>query len=129
LWRRNFTLIVAVTKITGFSVGGSGVMATDPQGNQAFVFSLGGSATVGTPGFGGGLQIGAATYQNVQGFAGGSYGWEASGGVGLNVGFGKNSNSSGIATYANIGLAAGKNFDWSPSTGSNGLLIVPLCKD
>jgi hypothetical protein len=104
-------------------------MATDPQGNQAFIYSLGGAATVGTPGFGGGLQIGAATYQNVQAFAGASYGWEASGGAGLNVGFGKNSNSSGVATYANIGYAAGRNFDWSPSTGSNGLLIVPVCKE
>ncbi len=120
---------LTVSKKVGFSVGGSAIGVADPQGNQAFVVSLGASATVGTPGWSAGIQVGAATYQSYRGFEGGSFGWEISGGRGLNVGFGKGSNSSGVATYANIGFAAGKNFDLSPSTGSYGLFIVPVCKE
>jgi hypothetical protein len=85
------------------------LFATDPQGNQALVLSTSAAATVGTSGVSGGLQFGAATYQNVSGFAGQGFGKEASGGLGLVVGGGYATSSSGVATYANISLAAGRN--------------------
>jgi uncharacterized protein RhaS with RHS repeats len=113
--------------LMGVSAGGSLVLATDPQGNQALVLSTGAAATVGTPGIAGGIQIGAATYQNVSGFGGPSYGKEASGGVGLVVGGGYASNSSGVATYANISLAGGKNLDVNTNAVSNGNLVVLIC--
>ena len=120
---------VAKTRIAGASYGGSALLATDPQGNQGIVVSAGFAGTIGTPGYSGGIQIGAATYQNIQGFLGPSYGAEASGGLVLNVGGGYSTNSSGVATYANIGIAAGKNIDVSPETLSNGLYILPFCSE
>jgi hypothetical protein len=111
----------------GFSGGGTVGYAADPQGNEGMVYSLNGAATLGSPGGGGSLQIGAGTYQNINGFSGNSFGQEAGGGVGLIVGGGYNTNSSGIFTYANVGLAAGKNFDYSPSTISNALIILLIC--
>ncbi len=113
--------------LMGVTAGASAVYATDPQGNQALVLSTSAAATVGTPGGGGGLQIGSATYQNVSGFEGPSYGWEASGGVGLVPGFGTASNSSGVATYANVSLATGHNLDWSPSAVSKGNKVILIC--
>ena len=98
----------------GASGGVAAGYATDPQGNEGLVYSLGGGATLGTPGGGGGLQIGAATYQNISGFSGNSFGQEAGGGLGLIVGGGYNTNSSGVFTFANVALAAGKNLDYSP---------------
>jgi hypothetical protein len=111
----------------GATAGGSAVYATDPQGNQALVVSTSAAATMGTPGVGGGLQIGGATYPNVSGFGGPSYGWEASGGVGLVPGFGTASNASGVATYANVSLALGHNVNWSPSAVSNGNIVIMIC--
>jgi uncharacterized protein RhaS with RHS repeats len=113
----------------GFGASGGGGLgfATDPQGNQGLVVSLGGGGTLGTAGGGGGIQIGAATFQNISGFGGNSFGQEASGGAGLIVGGGYNTNSSGIFTYANVGLALGKNVNYSPRTISNGVKIILLC--
>lgn len=111
----------------GFSGTASAGFATDPQGNKGIVISLGGAATVGTPGGGGGLQIGAATYQNISGFAGNSFGKEGNFGRGVVVGGGYSTNSSGLFTYANIGAAMGKNYDYSQSTISNGVIIMPIC--
>lgn len=121
---------VAVTNnVSGGSYGFSGVWATDPQGNQGLVYSLTGAGTIGTAGGSIGLHVGGATYTNIRGFRGASYGWEAGAGHGLIVGGGTNSNSSGQAMFANISFAFGKTFDWSPKTVSNGLIILRICKD
>jgi len=118
----------AKTKIVGASYGFSGVWATDPKGNQALVYSLTGGATIGTPGASIGLQLGAATYQDLKGFGDFSFGGEASGGNVLNVGGGFSTNSSGAATFANISIATpGKALDISPKATSYGVLIVPIC--
>jgi hypothetical protein len=113
----------------GFGTGGGGGVgfATDPQGNTGVVVSVSGAGTLGTPGGGGGIQVGAATFQHISGFGGNSFGQEASGGLGLVVGGGYNRNSSGVFTYANVGIASGKNFNYSPSTISNGVKIIPIC--
>jgi RHS repeat-associated protein len=112
----------------GYSFGGSIGIATDPQGNEAIIASPAGGATIGTPGLSGGIQIGAATFSNVSGFCGNSFGGEASGGAGLNVGGGYSTNSSGLFTYANVGIALGKNIDVSPKTISNGLRVKLVCQ-
>jgi RHS repeat-associated protein len=112
----------------GGSFSGSIGFATDPQGNVALITSLSGAGTIGTPGSSGGVQIGAATYQNVNGFAGPSHGWEASGGPGVVEGFGLSTNSSGTFTYATIGAGLGRAGDFSPSTVSNGLAVIPVIR-
>lgn len=96
-----------------------------PQGNQGIIFSANGAATLGTPGGGGGIEIGAATYQNINGFAGNSFGKQANAGLGMTVGGGYSTNSSGVFTFATVGLGAGVNV--SPKSMSRGLLIVPIC--
>ena len=111
----------------GASAAGGVGYATDPEGNEGLVYSLGGGATLGTPGGEVGLQIGGATYQNISGFSGNSFGQEAGGGSGLIVGGGLNTNSSGVFTYANVGVAALKNVDYSPSTISNAVKIILIC--
>ena len=102
------------------------MLATDPQGNEALVLSTSAASTVGTPGVGAGIQIGAATYQNVSGFAGLSFGGEANVGEGLVVGGGYSTNSSGLATYANVSVAAGQTVDVSKFV-SNGNKVIPIC--
>lgn len=99
---------MARTKIAGVSYGVSGVWAADPQGHVGVVYSYSLASTVGTPGLSGGLEIGAATYQNFyDGLPGASWGKEASGGIGLLVGGGYASNAAGVATYATIGAGVG----------------------
>lgn len=111
----------------GYSITGGLGFATDPQGNTAAIVSGGTAGTLGTPGFGGGFQVGAATFSSVYGFGGNSYGAEASGGEGLIVGGGYCTNSSGLFTYANVGVALGKNVNVSPKALSNGLKVVLIC--
>jgi len=112
----------------GFSVGGSVGLATDPQGNEAFIESVNGAGTIGTPGISGGFQIGAATYADVSGFCGNSYGGEGGVGNGLVVGGGYSTNSSGLFTYANVGGGFGKNINVSPNAISRGVKVKLICK-
>lgn len=112
---------------TGGGFGASGGLgtgyATDPQGNEGIVYSASGAATLGTPGFSAGIQVGGATYQNISGFGGSSYGAEVEAGDNVVYGFGGNRNSSGIFTYADIG-AGKKTFDASRTVSYGKVLLI-----
>jgi RHS repeat-associated protein len=109
----------------GLSGGVAAGYATDPQGNEGIVYSVNGAATLGTSGGGGGIEVGAATYQNINGFSGNSFGKQASVGLGMSVGGGYNTNSAGVYTHANVGAGAGVNI--SPSTVSRAPLVILIC--
>jgi RHS repeat-associated protein len=118
------------TKIAGVTYGVSGVWATDPQGNVGIVYSFTLASTVGTPGLSGGLQIGAATYQNFyDGLPGASWGKDLTFGDGLLVGGGYASNSAGVATYATVGAGLGRNIDVNTHALSYGAIVIPLCPE
>jgi len=73
--------------------------------------------------------VGAATYQNINGFLGPSVGTEVSAGAGLVDGFGYNVNSSGVSTYATVSGALGENLNMNFGYRSVGATIIPVCKN
>lgn len=114
--------------VAGVAVGGSGLLAADPSGGQAIVFSINPELVApGTSGVSGGLQVGAATYSTVDGFKEWSAGFELNIADGPAAGYGLNKNSSGIASYAMLGVGTpGGSF--SPLAGSYGF-VVRICPE
>jgi len=115
-------------KVLGATVGASRTYAADPTGGQAIITSAYFQASV-TPGgaAAGYVQVGAATYPTVQGYAGPSTGGDFLYAPGFAVGGGYASNASGVQTFATIGYGVGARVSGGPS-GSVGTQMVTICQ-